>query len=322
MQTTWIQRGTVSGRVALLLRSAEIQPPLERFVRLVPHRIQSPSTPSYAARRLQGDGAGMGSFGDKCCLPEESADSMLGVRAWHTFARLQHAWIMWTRALASLGTCLWPCSASAGRSVPGPPWTFRGMFLRSTSCHFSEEFSSPALPGSPTAYSFPRDFAFIAWLTGRPASEGFRARLPDRSHFSEGFCFHRLAHRSPRFRGISSQAPLCFHRLAHRLPRFRGISSPAPPGSPTAHSFPRDFAFIAWLTGRPASEGCRARLPDRSHFSEGFCFHRLAHRSPIFRGISSQAPRPLTCFRGILLAPLGSPLTSSRRDSAPRPLSR
>ena len=27
MQTTWMRRGTVSGRVALLLRSAEIQPP-------------------------------------------------------------------------------------------------------------------------------------------------------------------------------------------------------------------------------------------------------------------------------------------------------
>ena len=26
MQTTWLERGTVSGRVALLLRSAEIQP--------------------------------------------------------------------------------------------------------------------------------------------------------------------------------------------------------------------------------------------------------------------------------------------------------
>ena len=34
MQTTWLERGTVSGRVALLLRSAEIQPLFERFVRL------------------------------------------------------------------------------------------------------------------------------------------------------------------------------------------------------------------------------------------------------------------------------------------------
>ena len=34
LQTTWLERGTVSGRVALLLRSAEIQPLFDRFVRL------------------------------------------------------------------------------------------------------------------------------------------------------------------------------------------------------------------------------------------------------------------------------------------------
>ena len=34
LQTTWFERGTVSGRVALLLRSAEIQPLFGRFVRL------------------------------------------------------------------------------------------------------------------------------------------------------------------------------------------------------------------------------------------------------------------------------------------------
>ena len=34
LQTTWLERGTVSGRVALLLRSAEIQPLFGRFVRL------------------------------------------------------------------------------------------------------------------------------------------------------------------------------------------------------------------------------------------------------------------------------------------------
>ncbi len=31
LQTTWVERGTVSGRVALLPRSAEIQPPFGRF---------------------------------------------------------------------------------------------------------------------------------------------------------------------------------------------------------------------------------------------------------------------------------------------------
>ncbi len=34
LQTTWFERGTVSGRVALLLRHAEIQPLFGRFVRL------------------------------------------------------------------------------------------------------------------------------------------------------------------------------------------------------------------------------------------------------------------------------------------------
>ena len=31
LQTTWLEHGIVSGRVALLLRSAEIQPAFERF---------------------------------------------------------------------------------------------------------------------------------------------------------------------------------------------------------------------------------------------------------------------------------------------------
>ncbi len=34
LQTTWLEHGTVSGRVALLLRSAEIQPLFRRFVRM------------------------------------------------------------------------------------------------------------------------------------------------------------------------------------------------------------------------------------------------------------------------------------------------
>ena len=137
---------------------------------------------------------------------------------------------------------------------------------------------------------------FHRWLTGRPFSEGTRARLPDRLKFSEGICFHRLAHRSPRFRGISSQA-------RRPLTVFRGILLSSL-GSPVA-PFPRDF------------EPGTARLPDRSHFSEGFCFHRLAHRSPRFRGISSQAPRPLTVFRGILLSSLGSPVAPLPRDFEP-----
>ena len=42
LQTTWLERGTVSGRVALLLRSAEIQPLFGRFVRL---DLKDPITP-------------------------------------------------------------------------------------------------------------------------------------------------------------------------------------------------------------------------------------------------------------------------------------
>ncbi len=121
--------------------------------------------------------------------------------------------------------------------------------------------------GHPTGWMAPREFAFTARPTGGPFSEGVlslaprpltpirgillpplgspvtrspsdleagSARLPDRLHLSEGFCLHRLAHRSPL---------------------LRGISSPAPQGSPTAYIFPRDFASIAWLTGHHFSEG-------------------------------------------------------------------
>ena len=43
MQTTWMRRGTVSGRVALLLRSAEIQPPShDLFDWFLQQGIQSP----------------------------------------------------------------------------------------------------------------------------------------------------------------------------------------------------------------------------------------------------------------------------------------
>ena len=43
MQTTWMRRGTVSGRVALLLRSAEIQPPSHDLFDWFLHQgIQSP----------------------------------------------------------------------------------------------------------------------------------------------------------------------------------------------------------------------------------------------------------------------------------------
>lgn len=34
LQTTWLERGIVSGRVALLLRSTEIHPLFERFVEM------------------------------------------------------------------------------------------------------------------------------------------------------------------------------------------------------------------------------------------------------------------------------------------------
>ena len=149
-----------------------------------------------------------------------------------------------------------------------------------------------------TAYMFQTDFASIAWLAGHHFSEGFRARarLPDRSQFSEGFCLHRLAHRSPLLRGISSPAP----PGSPTAYSFRGIlpssfgspvtTSPRDfkPGSPTAYNFPRNFACIAWLTGHHFSEGFRARhrqAPRPLTVSAGFCLHRLAHRSPLLRGI-------------------------------------
>ena len=227
-------------------------------------------------------------------------------------------------------------------SLGSPVALFRGIF-------------EPCSSRLPDRLHFPRDFALIAWLTGRPFPEGFRARLlqaprpltffrgillsslgspvasfprdfepgssrlPDRLHVSEGFCFHRLANRSPLLRGISSPAP-------RPLKSFRGIllpplgSSVAPfprdfePGSPTAYIFPREFASTAWLIGRPFFEGFRARLPDRLYCSEGFCCHRSATRLPLLRGISSPAPRPLTCFRGILLSSLGSPVAPFPRD--------
>ena len=39
LQTTWLEHGIVSGRVALLLRSAEIQPAFERFSDWTQHPI-------------------------------------------------------------------------------------------------------------------------------------------------------------------------------------------------------------------------------------------------------------------------------------------
>ena len=45
MQTTWLERGTVRGRVALLLRSAEIQPLFEDFpIEFSQNSITPPST--------------------------------------------------------------------------------------------------------------------------------------------------------------------------------------------------------------------------------------------------------------------------------------
>ena len=43
LQTTWLEHGIVSGRVALLLRSAEIQPAFERFS----DWTQNPITPTH-----------------------------------------------------------------------------------------------------------------------------------------------------------------------------------------------------------------------------------------------------------------------------------
>ena len=53
MQTTWLERGTVSGRVALLLRSAEIQP---LFIDLSDwiHQSNPPHHSSNGCLRLQG----------------------------------------------------------------------------------------------------------------------------------------------------------------------------------------------------------------------------------------------------------------------------
>jgi hypothetical protein len=45
LQTTWPKRGIVSGRVALLPRSAEIQPPFHRFSDWI-HKVQSPHSPT------------------------------------------------------------------------------------------------------------------------------------------------------------------------------------------------------------------------------------------------------------------------------------
>ena len=58
MQTTWMRRGTVSGRVALLLRSAEIQPPSHDLFDWFLPRNPIPLY-SFAAGRLQGHPAGM-----------------------------------------------------------------------------------------------------------------------------------------------------------------------------------------------------------------------------------------------------------------------
>ena len=57
LQTTWLERGIVSGRVALLLRSAEIHPLFERFVRWT---IVHPPSSSWLAGTLRGPGAADG----------------------------------------------------------------------------------------------------------------------------------------------------------------------------------------------------------------------------------------------------------------------
>ena len=47
LQTTWLEHGIVSGRVALLLRSAEIQPAFERFS----DWTQNPITPHLTTHK-------------------------------------------------------------------------------------------------------------------------------------------------------------------------------------------------------------------------------------------------------------------------------
>ena len=106
----------------------------------------------------------------------------------------------------------------------------------------------------------------------------FRTRLYDRLHFSGGICSNRLAHRSPL---------------------FRETPSPAPPGFPTAYNFPRDLAFIAWLTSRPFSEGLRAgtaRLPAGPIaylFPRDFAFIAWLTGHHFSEGLSSPTAQPV-----------------------------
>ncbi len=55
LQTTLLELGIVSGRVALLLRSAEIQPVFGRFVSPINHPVNHPSSLPKICSRAGGD---------------------------------------------------------------------------------------------------------------------------------------------------------------------------------------------------------------------------------------------------------------------------
>lgn len=134
MQTTWAERGTVSGRVALLPRSAEIQPPFERFgkregsSRCSPllHPPQPILCPVPAAGRLcvdpwhpgvdprhsSGWAARLGS------RAEGGAVFWLQVNAWTTGAAAA-GWAATRACWAADQTDCWlPCRCTSFRSVP------------------------------------------------------------------------------------------------------------------------------------------------------------------------------------------------------------
>ena len=65
LQTTWLEHGIVSGRVALLLRSAEIQPLFGRFS----DWIQNPITHTHITTRLASGCSRVASLIARCQVP-------------------------------------------------------------------------------------------------------------------------------------------------------------------------------------------------------------------------------------------------------------
>ena len=89
LQTTWLEHGIVSGRVALLLRSAEIQPAFGRFSDWTPNPITPPHTrspppthPHTQCRPAARGRAGLWSicFGLFCAAALEGGASCDGLR--------------------------------------------------------------------------------------------------------------------------------------------------------------------------------------------------------------------------------------------------